>query len=172
MTVADCTVVTLHPAPDELEAFVAGVLGHARAASIERHVAACSTCAARLRAEARIEVALFQAAEDLEDVRPAEGRGRPAKWISSLTSAVATIAAAFVLAVLQPATDASPPTRAASPVEGQSDGAAVVEHDSIPWSVDPSTSPPRPLLAAAGPMCGPDGSTLVGSSPAAPETPI
>jgi anti-sigma factor RsiW len=75
-----------HPDIDELAAYVQDLLAGERSAEIERHVARCPGCARRLRSEARLEVALHQAA-----TMSRRCRRRKVAW----SAAIANIAAAL-----------------------------------------------------------------------------
>jgi hypothetical protein len=169
---ADCTVVQLHPTPKELQQLVADTLTEPRRASIERHTRLCGSCAARLQREALLEAVLFEAAKELERAPAAYGQRWRLGWLSGVSAAVASIAAVLAVVVFQPTDDSATLGRAAASVQAEPARTATPEPEEIPWTVDPLMSIAPPVLAAAGPMCGPDGSTLVESEPADPETSI
>jgi hypothetical protein len=81
--------------------YLVGDVDEADAARVEEHVTACRLCAARLQEEARLEVALYEAAELGEDaVVPIRRR-----WerVAVTATAVVSVAAALVLALGDPA---------------------------------------------------------------------
>jgi hypothetical protein len=85
-----------HPPPDEMALYFRGLLDETVAASLETHCASCDDCAELLRAEARVEVALYELQESLADTtrRPA---AKAARRIPRLAASVALLAAAGVL---------------------------------------------------------------------------
>jgi hypothetical protein len=81
-----------HPPRHELEGYVMGTLDPERCTALEAHVAGCTTCAAALSSEARVEVALHAAAQSpAVATRP---RARSVRRAATLTAAAALAAAA------------------------------------------------------------------------------
>lgn len=81
-----------HPPSDAFAVYFRGLLDPADARALEEHVAACDVCAGRLRAEARVELALHEAHDGGAGAYPSErphGRRR-----AGLVVGVALVAAA------------------------------------------------------------------------------
>jgi anti-sigma factor RsiW len=106
-----------HFSDEMMIAYVTDALDAAAAAELERHVAACADCAARLHAEAELELKLGEVARAHRDAAPAslrrEVRSEPMPgrtlaprrrrgWVVAAASALA-IAAAIVLILQHPA---------------------------------------------------------------------
>lgn len=109
-----------------LAAFVRGEIGDE---SFVDHLAACSHCATRLGAAAKLEVAMFEAAElmaEREPVRVASRRPARHSWASELA-----LAASLVLGI------GMPPRWVES---DSSDGAVADRGGMIAMSIDPSES--------------------------------
>jgi hypothetical protein len=101
-----------HPSPEDFALYFRGLLDEAPAGALEEHASVCDDCAERLRAEARVELALY----DVLEMPPAEGHGqarttarRPRRAIAALGFVAAAAAiAAVVLLRLHPARSPGP----------------------------------------------------------------
>jgi hypothetical protein len=78
-----------HPTRTALEAYVIDALSPAEAAEVERHVAACPSCAAALTAEAVLEGQLHELARTRPLRRPR------ARWVAAVASLA--VAASLVI---------------------------------------------------------------------------
>jgi hypothetical protein len=119
----------VHLSASELELFVIGALGNARAAAVEAHVGACERCAAALAREARVEMTLDEIANaavtrDLSAPRPAAKstglaprKPRPAARSLAITAAGSLSLAAAVLLLLVPSRHVRGPTASGPPAE-------------------------------------------------------
>jgi hypothetical protein len=96
-----------HPPTDDFAAYFRGLLEASDAKALEEHVSACAACAAKLRDEARVELAMYEARQppavgDAAQVavesdaararpRPARSWHRPALLAGALAAAVALV---------------------------------------------------------------------------------
>jgi hypothetical protein len=91
-----------HLSPDDLVGYVMGALDEASSARVETHALRCEGCAARLAAEARLEVSLLEVGAGLEPAAQvwslAERRRRRVQ--AAAWSAVGVLAAATLLIIL------------------------------------------------------------------------
>jgi hypothetical protein len=95
--------------PEELEHYVLGILAPPRARGLEQHVTHCGGCAARLQAEALLELKLHEVAR----ARPPLWQV-PTGWRPWAGSALPVIAGAALAAVLVLLVNAQPRSRPSS----------------------------------------------------------
>ena len=102
---------TAHPDDAVVLEYLDGELDPFSTRAFEAHVEGCSTCAARLQAEARLELALYEAAELATPPTRRVGLG----WVEASVAALA-VAAAVLLILFDPGrlvhVDAMQPTLA------------------------------------------------------------
>src|SRR6202020_817105 len=85
-----------HPPPEEIALYFRGLLDETVAASLEEHCAGCEGCAEQLRAEARVEVALYELTEGLPDVAR-RAAARASRRVPLMAASLVLVAAAGVL---------------------------------------------------------------------------
>lgn len=117
-----------HVTAEDLEQYVVGALDTASAAWVEAHASACAECAAALRTEAALEIALFEVAE-----LPPPARRRRAR-VATVVTALGALAAGVVWVVALrpgPAGEAQPRIARCEDVRSAADCIARAQHDGV-----------------------------------------
>ncbi len=124
-----------HLSAERLEQYVIGALSEPEASEVERHVAACPACEARLMNEASLELAFAQVASTRRvepSVRRGVSRVVPAAVVGALAMAAAAVVWLTPAAPVDSRAAAAPPPQAsyetgdASTATAQLDGDALI----------------------------------------------